>query len=1408
MTDKTLPPDSSPQSAAKSDETLAFRPAARANGDPWGTTPPEAGTAESGRHDLSALPPPSVTLPAETGRYAIRGEIARGGMGAVLLGHDAEMDRDLAIKVLQDQYQEQPGRVRRFFDEARVNGRLQHPGVVPIYEMGRLGGCVPFFTMKLVEGRTLAALLHERADPKQDVPRFLQVFAQVCETLAYAHAKGVIHRDLKPANIMVGAFGEVQVMDWGLAKVLADEVSEAIPQDHDPAATVAWDPNATLPPASAEAHATAVGTVMGTPAYMAPEQARGEVHRLDERCDVFGLGAILCQILTGKPPYTGSAADVQLRSALGELEAAHARLEGSSADPELLRLARACLAAQPQARPRNAGAVAEALKTYLNGVQERLHAAELERAAAQARAAQARAKAAAERRARRLTFGLAAALVALVVAAGGIWAWWAQRRVAANASVGDALLEAARQRERARASGDDLKLWAEAVSTLRSVQALASGVDCDDPLRQQVDETLSAAAEEERQAQKRRDDARAAAEKAEAEARQRAAQEREHRQMLTRLDEIRMHLATRDVQGVPDYWRVLGELEQFFRDCKIDLDDLAPDAAAERLRAYPAPVCRALAGALDQWVQADWSVFWTDLQLKAEKGDLNALKALTGGGDQPGVLAHIGRWSQRLKIAQLADPDPARKRLRERLQQFDVAAFNELARSEDPTKLPPDAAHIMAQVLAHTGDVPGAANLLARAVQVHPDDFWTQFYLGTYYSALGPATQADALRHYTAARALRPDVVLPLRAQAITLWQMGKEEEAIPLIEHVLRLEPKNADGHFVLSSLLRKRGDPAGAVRHARAAVAARPNSGTYHKALALALEDNGESAAALAEYRAAMAANSHDGDALGGAGRILLARRELAEAETVLRKAIAAKPTPTYWRLLGDVLRARGQRDPAIAAYRQAIKTPPGSSVAYAPLGLLLLQKGQVDEALVSLREAVRLQPDRESVNAALVSALQAKRDLPGAIAARRELLRRWPSHAGARARQAADLRQLGQQQRQGNAWDAALVSFREALALEPDHPDAIQGLGYTQWSKGQYAEAADTLRQATQLRQGDAVLWRSLGWCSFWSQRVDEAIGAFRQALELEPRDASAHYGLGKCFLAQEDFASAAAAIRQTVQVAPPSYTCLCDLATALRHDKQPAEAVAVARKAVALAPDGAQAYLVLAEALVAQGKLTEALGALEEAMRKHRSLDTAHRIAELFVRKGSQEEALAYLMDPVEPRVLHTAQSYLGLLALEGKTDDRRAGCAALLKRYERTTDAESAFLLARSLAQAPGSGTDPAEAVRLGELAVRAKAWPWSLNALALAHYRAGHDDKAVTRAQESLKANAGWHPQLNWVVLALAERRRGHKASAEQWLQQVRKAGPLAGANPQDVIVYELLRREVEAAATAPPAKK
>jgi eukaryotic-like serine/threonine-protein kinase len=229
----------------------------------------------------------------EGSRYSIVEEIGRGGMGTVFLARDEVLGRDVAIKIPNSLNDE--GRDRRLQLEARALAKLEHPGIVPIHDAGRLADGRQFYVMKRVEGRTL----HDYMVAVTDVAARLQVFERICEPVAFAHARGVIHRDLKPDNVMVGAFGEVMVMDWGAAKTVDSRESSV-------------DSPSRQSQSSVDSHETAAGTVIGTRGFMAPEQASGD-REIDVRADVYGLGAILFLLLTNELPPANGDPGVMLR---------------------------------------------------------------------------------------------------------------------------------------------------------------------------------------------------------------------------------------------------------------------------------------------------------------------------------------------------------------------------------------------------------------------------------------------------------------------------------------------------------------------------------------------------------------------------------------------------------------------------------------------------------------------------------------------------------------------------------------------------------------------------------------------------------------------------------------------------------------------------------------------------------------------------------------------------------------------------------------------------------------------------------------------------------------------------------------------------------------------------------------
>jgi serine/threonine-protein kinase len=517
-----------------------------------------------------AMPPPEQT----GDRYQLQGEIARGGMGAVLRGRDVDLGRDLAVKVLLEKYVNRPDVARRFVEEAQIGGQLQHPGVVPVYDIGRFGER-PFFTMKLVKGKTLAALLGERVDLSMDRSRFLAVALQVAQTLAYAHAKGVIHRDLKPANIMVGAFGEVQVMDWGLAKVLqvggiadAEQTSRERerPEDETQIRTARTSGSSGRFGSDTEA-----GALLGTPAYMPPEQANGEVALLDRRADVFGLGAILCEILTGKPPYVGrSTVEVRRKAANGDLADATRRLDGCGADQELIILTKACLAPETNDRLKDAQAVAEGLTAYLDGVQERLHQAELAEA-------EARAKAVEEVKRRRLTLALAASVLLALTLGGGGWLYVKNEQAARQAQLShdihEALNRATALREQAKtAAPGSAALFAQAREQAQRALALAENGLSDDALKDQVSQLQADLDAEEKD-----------------------------RTLVAALDEARLKQAETLSKNRFAPERAVPLFRAAFRAYGLPAGEREPGAAAAQIRQRPAAVQAVICAALDEW---------------------------------------------------------------------------------------------------------------------------------------------------------------------------------------------------------------------------------------------------------------------------------------------------------------------------------------------------------------------------------------------------------------------------------------------------------------------------------------------------------------------------------------------------------------------------------------------------------------------------------------------------------------------------------------------------------------------------------------------------------------------------------------------------------------------------------------
>ena len=281
-------------------------------------------------------------------------------MGAVLLCDDRNLGREVAVKVMLGKDGVPAAkRLERFLEEARVLGRLDHPGVVPVHELGADEDGRPFLAMRAVRGRGFGRIveLARRGEESWNLTKALGVLVRVCETVSHAHSLGIVHRDLKPANVMVGEYGEVYTVDWGLARRGSTGCSDANYDDG-------------LAKRSASPLETREGTVVGTPSYMPPEQALGAVERVGPHSDVYALGAMLYTLLTGSPPFGGREEGSSLRKVLRDVvsgETAPIHLLDPRAPAELVSVCNKAMAPDPECRHESAGQLAADLRAFLDG---------------------------------------------------------------------------------------------------------------------------------------------------------------------------------------------------------------------------------------------------------------------------------------------------------------------------------------------------------------------------------------------------------------------------------------------------------------------------------------------------------------------------------------------------------------------------------------------------------------------------------------------------------------------------------------------------------------------------------------------------------------------------------------------------------------------------------------------------------------------------------------------------------------------------------------------------------------------------------------------------------------------------------------------------------------------------------
>ncbi|HZL90049.1 MAG TPA: tetratricopeptide repeat protein [Pirellulaceae bacterium] len=965
----------------------------------------------------SAEPAISERPGTQIGPYKLLQQMGEGGFGIVFMAEQTEpVRRRVALKVIK------PGMdtrqvIARFEAERQALAVMDHPHIAHVLDAGTTESGRPYFVMELVRGLPITQYCDEN---QLSIRERLELFATICQAIQHAHTKGIIHRDIKPTNVLVtrqDGQPVVKVIDFGVAKAMGQQLTDK-----------------TL--------FTEFAQMIGTPLYMSPEQAELSSTDIDTRSDIYSLGVLLYELLTGTTPVSKEqlkqAAFDEIRRIIREDEPQKpsTRISTAEASPsiaaqrhteptKLTKLVRGeldwivmkALEKDRSRRYETATGFAKDIEHYLN---DDPVLACPPSAAYRFRKFARRHKAAL---AALVAIGLAL-LVAIGGVAGGIgWAVRdrAGRQAAVEQEVNLALKEAGRLQEQGQ--------WPEALSSAKRAEGLLAGGGSD-------------------------------------ELRERVRQLRKDVEMVLRLEEIRL-LSSQWKDHKFNYESADRAYTLAFDAYGIDVTGLPVEEAAARIRARPA-VADELVAALD---------YWSDLRRQKDTTSGMALR----------------------DVAKAAESNPRRRQVREAEKQEDKKALASLAASPDALRQPPTSLLMLTLTLRYHGLVEAQIDLLRRAQRQYPGDFWINYELAVALHAMGPSYRDEAISFFRAAVAARPNSSAALSKLAEALREQEKLDEAIAICRKAIELDPNINNAHWNIVMALQSQGKLDEAIAWYTKAIELNPSYALGWSGRGLAHLQMGQLDEALADQTRAIELDPKAAIHWNDRSVTYLERNEPDKALADCAKAIEldskyARP----WFNRGEAYRQLGQQDRALAEYSKALELEPSFALTWSRRGLVHLQMGQLDKALADLTRAIELDPKSAIAYHDLGNALMAQKKLDEAIAAYRKAIEIDPKDAVAHNAWAWLLATCPDPN--VRKADEAVTLARKGVELGPKNAAYWNTLGVALYRAGDWKEALAALDTSMELPGGgDAHDWFFVAMSHCQLRNKDEARKWYDKAVE---------------------------------------------------------------------------------------------------------------------------------------------------------------------------------------------------------------------------------------------------------------------------------------------------------------------